>query len=86
MTQAKIWNILGKIRLTSWAQGSFFYFLSPCLLATSRNAGWKDIHEIFRIWTQEAIGYTISCLSRLFHALQTRRGGGLPSRSVSCCL
>ena len=43
-----------------------------------------DIHEIFRIWTQEAICYTVSRLSRLFHALQTRRGGGLCSRSASC--
>ena len=52
----------------------FFYFLGPCLLATSRNTGWMDIHEIFRIWTQEAIGYTVSRVSRLLHALQTRRG------------
>ena len=34
--------------------------------------------------TQEAIGFTVSRLSRLFHALQTRRGGGLRSRSASC--
>ena len=62
----------------------FFYFLGPCLLATSRNIGWMDIHDIFRIWTQEAIDYTVSRMSRLFHALQTRRGGGLRSRSASC--
>ena len=43
-----------------------------------------DIHEIFRIWTQEAIGYTVSRLSRLFHALQTMRGGGVCSRNASC--
>ena len=73
------------IGLTPWTQGSFFYFLGPCLLATSRNTGWMDIHEIFRIWTQEAVGYTVSRLSRLFHALQTRRGGGLRSRNASCC-
>ena len=77
-------TILGMISLTPWTQGSFFYFLGPCLLATSRNTGWMDIHEIFRIWTQEAIGYTVSRLSRLFHALQTRRGGGLRSRSDFC--
>ena len=41
-----------------------------------------DIHDIFRIWTREAIGYTVSRLSRLFHDLQTRRSGGLCSRSV----
>ena len=84
MTQGTIWNILEMIGLTPWAQGSFFYFLGPCLLATSRNIGWMDIHEIFRIRTQEAIGYTVSHLSRLFHALQTRRGGGLRSRGASC--
>ena len=84
MTQETIWYILGMISLTPWTQGSFSYFLGPCLLATSRNTGWMDIHEISRIWTQEAIGYTVSRLSRLFHALQTRRGGGLCSRSASC--
>ena len=84
MTQETFFNILGMIGLTPWTQGSFFYFLGPCLLATSRNTGWMDIHEIFRIWTQEAIGCTVSRLSRLFHALQTRRGGGLRSRSASC--
>ena len=84
MAQGPIWNILGMINLTPWVQGSFFYFLGPCLLATSRNTGWMDIHDIFRIWTQEAIGYTVSQLSRLFHALQTRRGGGLRSWSASC--
>ena len=72
------------ICLTHWTQSSFFYFLGPCLLATSRNTGWMDIHEIFRIWTQEAIGYTVSHLSRLLHALQTRRGRGLRSWSASC--
>ena len=56
----------------------------PCLSATSRNTGWMDIHEIFRIWIQEAKGYTASRLSRLFHARQTRRGGGFRSRSASC--
>ena len=63
-----------------------FFFLSPgsCLLATSHNTGWMDIHEIVRIWTQEAIGCTVSRLSRLFHAFQTRRGWGLRSRSASC--
>ena len=35
--------------------GILIYFLGPCLLATSRNTGLMDIHEIFRIWTQEAI-------------------------------
>ena len=84
MTQGTIWNISGMIGLTPWTQGSFFYFLGPCLLATSRNTAWMDIHEIFRIWTQEAIGYTVSRLSRLFHPLQTRSGGGLRSRNASC--
>ena len=84
MTQGTIWNILGIIGITPWAQGSFFYFLGPCLLATSRNTGWMDLYEICRIWTQEAIGCIVSRLSRLFHALQTRRGGGLCSRSASC--
>ena len=84
MTQETIWYILGMIGLTPWTQGSFFYFLGACLLATSRNTGWMDIHEISRIWTQEAIGYTVSRLSRLFHALQSRHGGGLRSQSASC--
>ena len=45
---------------------------------------WQHhIHEIVRIWAQEAICYTVSRLSRLFHALQTRLGGGLRSRSAS---
>ena len=34
--------------LTPWTQGSSFYFLGPCLLA-SRNTRLVDIHEIFRI-------------------------------------
>ena len=42
-----------------------------------------DIREIFRIWTQGAKGYTVSDMDRLFHAFQTRRGGGLRSRSAS---
>ena len=50
------------IGVIPWTQGSFFYFLGPCLLTTSRNTGWMDIHEIYRIWTQEAIYAT------LFHA------------------
>ena len=74
----------GMIGLIPWTQVFFFYFLDPCLLVTSRNNGWMDIHEIVRIWTQEAIGYIVSRLSRLFHALQTRRGGGLRSRSAFC--
>ena len=72
------------IGVTPWTQGSFFYFLGPYLWTTSHNTRWMDIHEVFRIWTQEAIGYTVSCLSRLLHALQTRRGGGFRSRSASC--
>ena len=84
MTQGTLWYISGMIGLTPWTQGSFFYFLDSCLLATSRNTGWMDFHEIFRILTQKAIGYTVSRLSRLLPALQTRRGGGLRSRSASC--
>ena len=84
MTQRTIWNTLGMIGLTPWTQGSFFYFMSLCFLATSRNTGCMDIHEIFRIWTQGATYYTVSRLSRLYHALQTRHGGGLRSRSASC--
>ena len=84
MTQGTIWNIFCMIGWTPWTQGSFFYIVGPCLLPTSRDTGWMEFHEIFRIWTQEAIGYTVSRLSRLFHALQTRRGGGLCSRSASC--
>ena len=49
LTQGTIWNILGIISLTPCTQGSFFYFLCPCLLATSWNTGWMDVHEIFRI-------------------------------------
>ena len=86
MTQGTIWNILGIIGLTPWTQDFFFYFLGPCLLATSCNTGWIDIREIFKILTQDAICYTISRLSRLFHALQTRHGGSLRSRCASCFL
>ena len=64
--------------------GFLFYSLGLCLLATSRNTGCMDINEIFRLWIQEAISYTVSGLRRLFHALQTRRGGGLHYRSASC--
>ena len=74
------------IAVTPWTQCSFFYFLGLCLLTTSRNNGWIDIHEIFRIWKQGAIGYTVSWMNRLFHALQTRRGGGLLTRIASCSL
>ena len=84
MTQETILNILELVGSTPWTQGSFFYFLGLCLLTKSRNTGCMDIHEILRIWTQEEIGYTVSRLSRLFHALQTRRGGGLHSRIASC--
>ena len=85
ITQETIWKILGMVGLIPWTQGSLFYFLDPCLLAASRNTGWMDIPEIFRIWTQEAIGYTVSRrLSRLSHALQTMRGGSLRSRNTSC--
>ena len=58
---------LEMIGLTTWTQGFFFYFPSLSWLKTSRNYGWVDIHEIFRIWTQEAIGVLgnqhASCLS-----------------------
>ena len=74
------------IGLTPRTQDSFFYFLDPWQLATSQNNGWMDIHVIFRIWTQGAIGYTVSRLSRLFHVLQTRHAGGSPSRSASSCI
>ena len=84
MTQETICNILGMIGLNPLTQGSFFYFFRSCLLATLRNIGWMDIHEIVRIWTQEAIGHTVSRLSRLFYALQTRRGGSLRSLNASC--
>ena len=36
--------------------GFIWYCLDPCLLATLQNSGWIDIHEIYRIWTQGAIG------------------------------
>ena len=42
-----------------------------------------DIYEILGIWKLGAIGWTVSCLNRLFHAPQTRRGGGLRSQSAS---
>ena len=42
LTQGTVWKYLGMIGLTPWTQGSF---LGPCLLATSRNTGWMDIHE-----------------------------------------
>ena len=76
----------GDDRFNPLGIGFLFYFLGPCLLATSRNTGWMDIHEIFRIWTQEAIGYTVSRLNRLFHALQTRHGRGLRSQNASCLI
>ena len=44
MTQGTIW-ILGMLRLTIWAQDSFFYFLGSGLLATIRNNEWMDIRE-----------------------------------------
>ena len=42
-----------------------------------------DIHEVIRIWTQERIGLSVSHLTSLFCAPQTRRGGGLFSLSAS---
>ena len=66
---------VGDDRFNPLDTGLLFYILGPCLY---------HIHEIFRIWTQEATGYTVSRLSRLFHTLQTMRGGGLHSRSASC--
>ena len=82
MTQGTIWNILGMMRLTFWVQGLCFYFLGPRLRATLWN-GWLDMHELFRIWTQAAVVYTVLCLLRLFHAPQNRRGGGLRSRGAA---
>ena len=66
MAQGTIWNILGMIGLTPWTQGSFFYFLGRCLFSTSQNTRWMDIHKVFRIWTQEAICYTVSQLVDCF--------------------
>ena len=66
-------EIWGTIGLTHRIQESFFYFVGLYLLATSRNNGWMDIDEIFRIWTQGAIGCTVSRMNRLFHAFHTRR-------------
>ena len=43
-----------------------------------------DITEIFRIWTQVAIAWIVSCMNRLFHVPQTWCGGGLRSLSASC--
>ena len=84
MTQGTIWNILGVMCSTPWVQDSFFYFQDPCLSATLWNNRWIGIHEILRIWTHGAIGWTVSHLSRLFHAPQTRHGGGLRFQSASC--
>ena len=98
MTQGTTWIILGVIGLTPSTEGFFFFFSFFFFFfflggggggggqhhGTSRNTGWMDIHEIFRIWIQEAKGYTASRLSRLFHARQTRRGGGFRSQSASC--
>ena len=86
MTQGAIWNILGVMCLTPWIQDSFFYYLGPCLLAASWNNGWIDIHEILRIWTHGAFGWTVSRPNRLYHAPQTRCGGCLCSQNASCLL
>ena len=41
MAQETIWHILGMMRLNLWKQVSFFYFMGPCLLATSRLGGYS---------------------------------------------
>ena len=82
MTQGTIWNILGMIGALGCRAPFSIFWVRVCW----QHHVMPDIHEIFRIWTQEAIGYTVSRLSRLFHAVQTRRGEGLRSRSASCSL
>ena len=42
-----------------------------------------DIHVIIRIWTQGAIGWTVSRLNKLFRTPQTMRGRGMHSQSAS---
>ena len=49
-----------------------FYFLGPYLLAISRNNGWVDIHEMFKIGTQIVTSYTVSRLNKPHHNLQFR--------------
>ena len=76
----------GVMRLNPWIQDSVLYFLDPCLLATLRNKGWMDIHEILRIWLKGTIGWTVSRLNKLIQAPQTWHGRGLRSQSASCLI
>ena len=63
-----IWKIL--MRLTPWIQGHFFYFLDLCLVPTLWDNRWMDIHEICRIKTQDGIGQTVPCGTKLFRPLK----------------
>ena len=53
--------------------------------ATLENDAW-NIHDIFRIWIQGAIGQTVSRLTRLFHIPRTGRGRELRIRKASCLM
>ena len=44
-----------------------------------------DIDEIFRIWTQDGIGYTVSCLTTVLRSSKKAQQSVYPSRSA-CCL
>ena len=60
-----------------------FLCLDPCLFETLQNKRWIYCYDILAILPQGAIGQTVSRLTRLFHAPQTRRGGGLRSCNAS---
>ena len=50
---------------------SFALFSKPCLLATIRENGWKDLHEILnndRTWNREQLGTFSGCCGYLFES------------------
>ena len=75
---------------------SIFYFVDPCLLANYEETGaqifmifsWYVRHDTKNNWLDCFTACTLGSAvdSRLFHSSQTRRGGGLYSRGVSCWL
>ena len=76
--------------------GIDFLFCGSTFVGKLWRNGCTDFHEIFMIcqarhkkkwldcFTARTLGEAV--MSRLFHSSQTRRGGGLSSRGVSCWL
>ena len=73
----------------------FFFFRKEFMTVYIMDNLWMDFHEIMRTWHKVqlialggvglgvgGVGWTVSCLARLFHTLWTGYHGGLWSRML----